>query len=297
MKFKMVSYFVPNDNEDFKKLTDITTQINKQYCEMHRYDYQLINVSKEQIIEEFGEFDLEKIVGYKLKLWRDQLDSDCDYLAFIDTDAAVSNPDIKLEDLIDDTHSLFFSRGNDIWYQNMAVTDIYKKFHKLIFDDNKRFNSEHWDTVLSKEYDVYNLLEGLSICAIGFNQGFMIFRNTQIMKDFLDNCLNLLKTYTKNLYTKSDSGLEGKTIRFTLAQKQYKDIWTHMPEWSQGGLANVGKTKYSVEKTFIMHNYGEALNIKQKISLINTIKKNKWWKKYNKVSNSNLVYNLPKIII
>lgn len=47
-------------------------------------------------------------------------------------------------------------------------------------------------------------------------------------------------------------------------QNRYKDCYTFMFDQAQGGIANAFETKYDVEKTFILHNYGEALNLEQK---------------------------------
>ena len=44
-------------------------------------------------------------VAYKMKFIMDHLNKqDCDYLVWIDADAAISKPTIKIEDLIDDKH-------------------------------------------------------------------------------------------------------------------------------------------------------------------------------------------------
>lgn len=278
MKIKMVQMFIPGQKKDYLKLASVSKEINQKYCNLHGYDYQFVQLKQEQIINQLGGFSWNQMAAYKQKFMLDHL-TDCDYMVWIDADAAVSNPNIKIEDLIDDKHDFFLSRGNDQFLQNFIFNTLYDKIHDLLFHDN-RLSTDFFDEKMLKQYDLFQYLETYSSSCIQFNQGLYIIKNSPIMHQFLEQSWYVVKAYFLDCAWSSFSAPDGRAIRFLLLQNRYEGIYTYLFDQAQCGIANIGKTKYNVEKTFVLHNWGDATTIEQKIQLLEQLKQNKWWKGY-----------------
>lgn len=275
MKVKIIQMFLDGQIKDYRKLADLSKQINQTYAKLHNYEYKFVELDKELIKKELDEVNWNTVVAYKQKFIADQLDG-CDLLAFIDVDAAVSNPNIKIEDLVDQDHSLFLSRGNG--YQFATFQILYDRVHDYMFKD-QRFRNQFVDQKLMKDYDFFRLFESFSMSFINFNEGFYVIKNTDQMKQFFLESYELEKKYFLHYAWKSDSAVDGRSIRFLLLTEKYQGIYGFMYDQALAGIANYGKTRYNVNTCFIEHNWGDATNMNQKIYLLEDIKKNQWWKK------------------
>lgn len=277
MTVKFVQYFVQGEEKSYRTLAELSKEINSKYCQVYNYKYQYEEFDKQTIVDEFGQFNWDMAVAYKMKFLMDHLNKqDCDYLVWIDADAAISKPTIKIEDLIDDKHQLFFSRGNDIYDQVYFITNTYDKFHSLLFKED--IYNEFYDQTLMKKYDLFKWCEGFSTNYIKFNEGLYIIKNTQKMRQFFTDCYNFMKNYVMQMAYDSFSAIDGRAIRYVLMLKKYQDIYVHLYDQSQGCLIGGYKMKYDAEKTFLMHNYGPSIPIEQRVFCLNQLKQNKWWK-------------------
>lgn len=288
MKIKVVSYYVDGGSEKHLQLSKVTEQINRKYCELHGYDIQFVYMTKQEYFDFYKEDEKQvTYLDYKIPFISEQLNKqDCDYLVFLDADAPISKPQIKIEDLVDDTHQFFLCRGNEKVIQINCLINIANKINQIF----QREHSEHYltknyyDQTIMKDYDMFGDFEWLSWSYLLFNEGFMIIKNTPTMREFWDRAYK----YEMDFFIHMDrtivshGGQDGRVIKFMLLQKKYNPLYTFMPQFAMGGVANSFETRYDVEKHFVLHNYGQALTDEQKIEWAQSLKNNKWWKEYYK---------------
>lgn len=262
-KIKIVQYFI-GDNQKYLHLCDIVKQLNVKYCSIHGYEYQFLFLLKPNI----------DVIIFKMKyIYEQLLKQDCDYLVFLDADAAVSKPTVKIEELVDFQHELFLSRNNQRYGIINVMVNLYNKLTKKI---NDRTGMETLE-IDSFGEDIYGECQQLSLSNIHHNEGLYIVKNTPMMRQFFKDCVQFSNFYTGNTI-KSSQGTDGRTIQYLLQLKKYNSIYTYTPNYTQGGIACSFEFKYDEDKTFVLHNYGYALNIDQKIDQFEQLKNNKWWK-------------------
>lgn len=281
MKIKVVAFFVDCGNQKYLKLCKACEEVDREYCKLHGYDLEFTYLKKQDVIDFFGGREDVVIEHYKIPFIKQQLDKqDADYVVVLDTDATISKPTIKIEDLVDDKHDMFLSRGNEKVLQINLLVEVYNKIHQIL----QREQTEHYlvnnyyDQTIMKEYDFFRLFEWLSMGYLQHNEGFMIFKNTQLMRDFWSDCRKYQEIFINMNKDIVNEGKDCRVIKFTLLQDKYKDIFTFMPEFAQGGLANAFETHYDEDKTFVVHNFGSAMTLDQKINFVESLKTNKWWK-------------------
>ena len=278
MSIKFVQYFVEGDDKNYRKLAELSKEINSKYCQLHNYKYQFDDWKKEVVVDQFGEFNWGLAAGgIKIKYLRDQLNKqDCDYLVFVDADAAVSFPQLKIEDMIDQQHQLFLSRGNNIADQISFLTNAYKRMHNILY--NEDICNQFLDQGLIQKYDLFKYCESFSTNYILFNEGLFIIKNTERMREFFEQAYKFMKSYIIEMAYDSFSAIDGRTIRYMLMLKKWKDIYIHLYPQSQGCVIGAYKMKYDLNKTFILHNYGSIFTIEQRIAYLEQLKQNFWWK-------------------
>lgn len=286
MKIKLVSYFVDGGNQKYLKLSKLCEEVNKRYCNLYNYDIQFDYYDKQKIINHYGTETKYCLIDYKVPFMSEQLNKqDCDYLVFVDADAAINKPTIKIEDLIDNQHELFLSRGNEKVLQINCIVNIANKLNQ-IFQRERTENyltKNYYDQTIMKQYDLYKDFERLSIGYVLWNEGFCVIKNTPNMRKYFEQCTEVQKRFFIDTDPESGMTQDGRAMIFMLCQKRYKDLYTFLPEFAQGGLANSYQTHFDIQKTFVLHNYGQALNLDQKIECVQSLKHNKWW---NKVLNN-----------
>lgn len=276
MKIKVASYFVNLGKQKYTELSKLCEQLDKKYCFLHNYDFQFLYLENK-------EMDIVDCLYYKLQfIYQQLMKNDCDYLVYLDADATISNPNIKIEDLIDNQHQLFLSRGNDRIGEIMALNTIFNALKQKMNTDN--FINSSIDNICTLDINVRSACEHIYL-NISHNEGLYIVKNTPLMKQFWKNCINLaqLKRQTIGYYS------DGRIVCIALNMKKYNDKYTHLYDQAQGGVANVFETHYDVDKTFVLHNYGDAMTIDQKIEWIKSLKYNKWWNEYFKNNDINNV--------
>lgn len=274
---KIVQYNFGYDSK-YMQLCKLSEQINKKYCQLHRYDYQFDYLDEQIVKDLYGGFNWNLAALYKLNYMYDILmKDDCDYLVTLDADAAINKPQIKLEDLIDDQHDLFLSRGNEkIWVINI-LQQLNQNIVDLFQNHRDYLTNYNYEDMIEKNYNFYELCEIMSVGSVFFNEGFFIVKNTPLMKEYFKDCMNLIQYYTHRTIPRGKCP-EGLIMCFLFKQQKYKDCYTFMYDQAQGGLANGFEQHYDQDKTFVVHNYGQALTLDQKIDQFKKIKENKWWK-------------------
>lgn len=275
MNIKIVQYIFEGESK-YNILFNLTKQINMNYCKLYNYNYHYDIFNKNMIQQLYGKFEWIYACVYKLNyIYNNLIKNDCDYLVFLDADAAVNKPIIKIEDLVDDEHDLFLSKGDEktqilrsLFLLHNIIDSILKNYQYFL-DNNIEYN-------LYNVTDLFQLCEKFSHGSLFFNEGFIIIKNTFLMKQFFQDCINLIKYYIYR-YVWRGRGYDGLIMSSILFQEKYKNAFIYMYDQAQGGIKNVFETKYDVNTTFILHNYGNALTIDQKIEQINKLKSNIWW--------------------
>ena len=274
MTVKVVQYFVEEKKEDYKKLAQLSKEINQKYCQLQHYNYQFHQLKKELFVDLFGQFNWDYIVAYKLYFIQQQLEkNDADYIVFIDADAAVSKPQIRIEDLIDEQHQLFLSRANDKTFVRNTFNELCRRLIKVVNRPEvlKQPNYD-WEIVRYIFPVCQRACQGWNY----WNEGLFVVKNTDLMKQFFNDCVGALKYFMNRVFPAGRS-LDGLLIDFTLLQQKYFNCYRMMPYCAQGGIYNTQQTKYDLQNTFVRHEYGTATNMQQKIAYLEETKNNKWW--------------------
>jgi len=312
-KFKIISYrsnindylsdgikVTNTDANDNLEMVEIFKEITQKYCDLHKYEFlfKFINFDDlNPIIENKKKYNIlnrftperekfENIILYKLVFMRDELNKkDSDYVALLDNDAFISNPNIKLESFVDEEHEFFASPSH-------TTCDTPQIFNRFIFILNKFIN----------DYEIFNLyiknkINGIKAlnekyksdyCKIlnefvsdiyQMNEGFFICKNTEYMRTMFNLiCENFYLSYlNKNYYTCSDGFLMFTFLR----NLKNDDKFCFLPLTVQGHIQGAEDARYDVNKSFIQHNYG-GVSIKDRVKYAKEIKNNKWWSSLNK---------------
>ena len=143
MKIKVIQYLISNDQK-YLRLAKLAEKINHNYCKINGYDFKFEYKDNE------SNLDFEATTFYKILYINENL-NDCDYLVFIDADAAISNPTIKIENLIDDKHELFLSRGNDRLYQLITLQNLYNSINIFKIPTKEEFIADYYNLRANKE--------------------------------------------------------------------------------------------------------------------------------------------------
>ena len=278
MKCKIIQYLV-GKNEKYLELAKECEKINRTYAGLYGYDFVFEYMDEDKVKEQYGKCTTKEIIAYKIKFMYDHLmKNDCDVLMFIDADAAVSKPQIKIEDLIDDQHEIFLSRGNERVAQILHLTNIRNGMIRIFSNPNQLLN-EYWQDIIQREH-LYEDLEWMSIGFILSNAGLYIIKNTDRMKNLFKDTLKAQELLMNTVFTSKSE--DERAIGLVLLKQDYYNTWTFLYEQSQGGLACMFKNKYDVQNTFILHEFGLATTKDQKIAEVKDLWNNKWWKKIEK---------------
>lgn len=276
MNIKVVQYIFESDNESYLTLFNLTKQINIKYCNLYNYNYHYDIFNKNMLQQLYGKFKWIYACVYKLQyIYNNLIKNDCDYLVFLDADAAVNKPTIKIEDIIDENHDLFLSKGSEKVQILRSLSSLNKLIY-LILENHQYFLDNNIEFNLYNVPDFFQLCEKFSHGSLFFNEGFMIIKNTFLMKQFFQDCVGLIKYYIHR-YVWRGRGYDGLIMSSILFQEKYKNAFVYMFDQAQGGIKNDFETKYDEDNTFILHNYGGATTLDQKIKQFQKLKTNKWW--------------------
>ena len=282
-KFKVCTYYIKFDNSSkiYEDIYNLSTKINKKYCELNGYDYTncLFN---ESVLKNFLDDDFLKIEKkwakacvYKYKYLLDVLNtSENDYIVYVEYDACFCNTVKKLEDYIDDEHSIFYSRCN--W--SYDILNYYKNFNKMSNILNKNANGNGLlnfdmcsDILVSR--DIKECLQVLNHPTF-LNEGFYIFKNDYVSRKFLKSIIK----YSNLFYDDGCEPLwcaEGPVIGKLTSLPCFYNHLKLLPPKTQGHI-NGGSNKYDEDECLVCHNSSIDKNILYE-KLVN-ISENKYWK-------------------
>lgn len=319
-KFKIVSYFkkqlnndiqrgslhVKNiDNSDmYESLTYIFKDLTNIYCNIHNYDFIfkeiddndltfiIDNKKKWSFLSTLSENQetFENIVLYKLLLVKNELlKNDSEYVAFFDSDALISNPNISLDEFIDNDHEIWLSLGNHEYDVRQAYNDLLNTVQNIVNDKDKlnRIISSDlksgYDSLLKdNNIDLNDLFKSMSSLIGKFNEGFFIVKNTKNMKKLFSLiCDHLYLSYNSYTYKNIRYTSEGYLLQYFLNSPKFYNKFSYMKPFSQGHILGAFTGKYNEERSFIQHNYS-VMKIEDRLKFAQKLKMNKWWKPFLK---------------
>lgn len=278
--FKICTYhvFLTSDkqtNKIYKDILNITCKINKKYCQLNNYSYQnnffhaddLTNICDQSI---FQLSDYANVCIFKYKYLLDCLENSTeDYIVFVEYDACFCNTIKKLEDYIDNKHSIFYSRCNwtyDINRYSKYINAFIDEFNKNI-NDISNFKTCS-DTLLKPEISKYiKCFHNKFFC----NQGFYIFKNNEISKKFLKAIIQ----YAPLFYDESEWITEGQVLQQVMATDKFSPHLMVLPPKTQGHIYG-NCNKYNEDDCLIQHNASISKDVlyNQLVKVIT----NKYWK-------------------
>lgn len=313
-KFKIVSYFLKTDGEiqrgisssnnidnsdKYLQCTELFNLLTKKYCDIHGYSFEFKYINDNDlapIVENKKRYPclvslnekqerFENIVLYKLLLTRDALlANDSEYVAFLDPDAFISNPNVSLDEFIDNEHEFWMSPGNAEFDRRNLLNDFFNLANKLFSDNDalvsviKDWNNGFAEFKKTYEIDVDGLFKILAAQPLVFNEGFFIVKNTERMKNmFQAICENFWFSYNSFYFNGVRYTSEGFLINMFLRNKNYEDAYAHMSMFSQGHVMGAYDAKYDEDRSFIQHNYS-VMPIEDRLKFAQKLKLNKWWK-------------------
>lgn len=282
MKIKVIQFDTRINNETI----EFGKELNKKYCAINNYDYEFeyfkYDESKYLNIFEFfngdGYKDKRKdffgIAYHKYELLEQNINN-YDYIVFLDSDAVFVNPKIKIEDLLNNQSDIYLSQDCTIlantfflYSATMQIQQYCNTYYCQYIKDFKNFAN---NTVDDANRSVLRRIGGVWTNPAGINSGFIIMKNSNISKEFLNDCKKYYKLFENAM---EDQGC----IAFLLNTKKYKNNWTLLPDYIQGdSFLDHPDFKYDENKNFINHICGGGTKILEGFKLV---KNNKWWREY-----------------
>ena len=277
MKIKLVQYSI-GGTDAHKQICDLAKEINSKYCQLHNYDYHFYDIERQEVskvINTQGDDRLDALTYRTIFLYNQLMKQDCDYLVYLDTDAIVNKPIIKIEDLIDEQHELFISRFDCRNELAKALSYLYNNL-TFLYHHQQILLKEYPDVILQK-LDIFRVFESFYYGHLVWNEGFLIIKNSEMMRQFYEKAINL----TSELIDLQPSFLptDSKVFGLLTLKEKYNKKYTYLNDFSQGGYNSQFEARYNEQKSFILHDY--LINDRiERIEHIKQLKKNKWWKEY-----------------
>ena len=272
-RFKIIQYNVRIDPK-YDQINKQSQQLITRYAAMHQYNFYKEQVGVQKIKQMYGGSSVKQIFKYKIFFIKQMLDkSNQDYLVFIDNDAFINKPQIKFEDMIDDTHQLFLSRGNGMFDQNKLFKDLIKRLNKL--DKNRLLHEYISQSIIDQS--LFCQFQTLSYGSIMFNEGFIIIKNTQNMKQFFKDAVKLMDLYLLHTVGRSCMTEDGRVIAYMVRHQKYNKLYTYLPDYAQNGVLHWERTRFNPETSFLMHNYGDYFTLDKKMHYLKYAKNSHWW--------------------
>ena len=279
--FKVCTYHVKLDGADqiYEKIFNLTSKINKKYCELNNYSY--ISTLYSELVfdylidEEIFKIDKkwDKACIFKYKYLLDILNtSNEDFIVYIEYDACFCNTIKKLENYVDDQHSIFYSRCNWSYDVQKWIKDFIKMLNYIKDNENKILNFDTCSDILASKELIENfvLLGNIFIA----NEGFYIFKNNELTKKFLKAIIKYAPLFydNKNVWI-----TEGQTLQFIMKKDLFRPYLKVLPPKTQGHIRG-GSNKFNEDECLVCHNSSIDKNILYQFLI--SISKNKYWEKY-----------------
>ena len=260
--------------------------VNKKYCQLHNYNYIFKLIKKEDIYNPIFEqylYDLSdyyrqliNICYYKFTMI-EQYMNNYDYLVYGDSDVIINNPNIKIEDLIDNQHDIYMFRdqGQFVTTKNTlnAANAISKYCNQMKIPYIKN-PLETLQKIKIFNESVYSVLCKVVINPEGLSAGFMIINcNSKLLKEFIIDFKKFYPIFGQGFF---DQGC----IATLLRRNKYKNMLKILPTILCGNPSSGIIKDYSLDynKAFICHFYGSKPSKEMFNEYIERIKNNIYWK-------------------
>lgn len=282
--FKVCTYHIKFNNADkiYEDIFNISTTINKKYCELNNYSY-ICNLYNENVFDHFIDDEIfnidkkwDKACIYKYKYLLDILNtSNEDYIVYIEYDACFCNTIKKLEDYIDNEHSIFYSRCNWTYDVNKWLKDFINMCNYV--KENQKHIVTFYETsnflASSEMINTLTILRNIFIA----NEGFYIFKNDDLTKKFLKAIIK----YSPIFYDSKGWCVEGNTLQFVMSKDLFRHCLKVLPPKTQGHIYG-GSNFYNEDECLVCHNSSIDKNILY--NFLFKISKNKYWEKFNLIN-------------
>ena len=266
-----------NLNDEVSKLSE---EINSKYCELNNYDYEFEHFEYDSknyndIIEFANKKEnLAALMAHKYEIVLKNLNQ-YDYVVFVDGDACFNNPNRKIEEFIDDHCDFFLSRDSGIVGPTIFSLKIANIIQQVLTSNKLSYipNFKDFSEIIEKQtgFDFLSKMGTIVANPLGLNTGFMIFKNSKIIEEFLKDCRKYHPLFHNMIYDQD-------CISFLLQMKKYKNMYKILDTYLQGNteLKSQPEYCYNEDKNFICHNYGQPFETK--VIAMTNVKNNKWWK-------------------
>ena len=282
LSFKVCTYHIKFDDSDqiYEKIFNLTSKINKKYCELNNYSYVSTlyneNIFDHLIDDEIFKIDRkwDKACIFKYKYLLDILNtSNEDYIVYVEYDACFCNTIKKLEDYVDDYHSIFCSRCNWTYDVQKWIKDFIKMLNFIKDNENKILNFDTCSDILASK----ELLENFVLLNSYFlsNEGFYIFKNNEISKKFLKAVVKYSPLFYDNL---KNYCVETQTVQFIMKKDLFRPYLKVLPPKTQGHIRGESN-KFNEDECLVCHNSSIDKNILYQFLI--SILKNKYWEKFD----------------
>lgn len=290
MKIAILQFDERIDNKTINEVLNV----NRQYCKLHGYDhifkalkdedthqhqlddYMMDNKNKKNILA-------LNVYDYRIHMI-EQYMNDYDYLVYFDTDLIVSNPNIKIEDLIDDEHDIFMFTDMGKLNSTIGILMIAQAISmKLQNDKIQYFDDPLKELLIIENYNqsAYDRLCNIVLNPQGLASGFLIINcHSKKLKSFIEDFRRFYPLFEHGTF---DQGCIATLLRMS----KYKEMLKILPTYLHGcPFSNIiPEFRFNVDKAFVCHFYGSGKNIEDIWKYIEDIKANKWWSQVNTQNN------------
>lgn len=283
------------DEADIKDMISLFKELTQKYCDIHNYDFVFKDITANDlmpIIENKKKYNVifqentdreiwNNISLYKILMTRNELlKNDSEYVVFFDSDMFVSNPNISLDEFIDDNYEFWMSQGNNRYDFPHLLNDLIKCINLVVNDkeiiEEIIFDKKNGLNLFKNKFNT-NFIQTYKMFYFhlkAFNAACFIVKNTEDMKHFFNMlCDNF---YIVNLNDSILANDEFLISTFINSSKIFNKA-KYLPFSMIGHVLGIGEFKYDEERSFAQHNYA-CVSIKDRLNLARLIKQNKWWK-------------------
>lgn len=282
MKIAMLQFDERVDDENIKA----GTALNKVYCEMHGYDYIFKAITDEDMHHDLDDYLMDDKNAFKMNIYDyrikmiGQYMNDYDYLIYLDTDAIVCNPNIKVEDLIDEKHGMYLFPDSTRFGMTYDIINIANIIVNRCRQTGTVLQNPFKDLQELKlnEASIYEYICRFATNPETLASGIIIVNcHWDKLKEFINDFNRFYPLFDNSL---CDQGC----INVLLRRKKYKDALKIMQPCLHGNpflnkmhVPGNEDYEYDENKTFICHFYSNSGKKNECKKYIEEIKNNKWW--------------------
>lgn len=275
MKIAILEFDTRLNNDNINKMLTI----NEKYCKLHNYSFIFDNIKIDEIHYDFEELRLdENIFNIKLYFHRfemfEKYINEFDYLVSFDSDVCVNNPNIKIEDFIDENHHMFLCQDSGLLVPTLHLFKSVDNIKSFFKENNINYLSNPLNQLSNiqvfNQGSIMHFLKTICSNPNGLNAGFIIIRCSDIIKEFIADFKKYYILFSDCFYDQGCIGLLLQTLK-------YKNIVKILNHMIQGNPFLGSPFNYDEENNFLCHFYGNNSNTFEMQKILNKIENNKWW--------------------